>query len=100
MNQDSTFATHVAAIHGFLATRFASELYPLPQGDKCVFEAIVGVGSPARSTYDVEVERTEAATVKEGPAAIFVANRTIVTRWWLLEKKCVIWVDRVLDSVG
>jgi hypothetical protein len=81
MNQDSTFATYAAVILGFLATRFASQLYPLPQGEKFVFEAIVGVGSPAQSTYDVQVERTEAATVKEGAVAIFAANRTIfITR--------------------
>jgi hypothetical protein len=61
--------------------------------------AIVGINSPAGSTYDVEVKITVETTVKEGSVAIFPASITnIITR--VLENKDVLRVDGVLYHVG
>ena len=62
--------------------------------------AIVVINSLAGTTYDVEVKRTEGATVEEGSAAISEAKSTkFITRRWLLEKKGVLWVQGVVYHV-
>jgi len=80
MNQESADRTETCKFHGFLLTTgLTSELDLRRDGNKCVLVAIVGISSPAGSTFDVEVKITGETTVKEGSAARVTASITNIT---------------------
>jgi hypothetical protein len=62
--------------------------------------AVLSTNSPTRKTFDVDVKIAGETSVEKGVMAIFVANMTIISRWWQLEKKGVLWVHYVLYHVG
>jgi len=99
MNQDSANAALVCDFLAFLSTGFASELDLLPRGKQCVLMAVVSTNSPTRNTFDVDVKIAGETTV-EGSRAILAAHITIISQWWHLEKKGMIWVHGVLYHVG
>jgi hypothetical protein len=101
MNQDSADAAQVSDTLAFLSTGMASELHLLPHGKECVLVAILSTNSPARNTFDVDVKIAGETTIEGGVTAIFAANITIISPWWQLEKKGVLWVhDVLLYDVG
>jgi hypothetical protein len=65
MNQESADGAETCKLLGFLLTTgLTSELDLRRDGNKWVLVAIVGISSPAGSTYDVQVKITEETTVK------------------------------------
>ena len=90
VNQELANATQVGSVLTFLTTDLASEL-DLGQGaNKCMLVTIIGINSPTRTTFNVEVIITEGTSVKEASTATIATSIAIISLRWRSENKGVL----------